>query len=891
MNSEIGIRSSELPPPPTVQATWGAITTYRRGLMYKIYKNHTLRIFNGLCKVELIFHNMKLILNNVVLCYMALNKWKIIVLIFVCFLTIGSLFGEESEIEALSDDVEVDYTTEEILDNQTEIDSTNEIVADDIFEEQELETVSRVRASRVREINFTRDDIIRFIEEDKAGMVYTENLYEVPYQDRLKINNAWLINTQIPIETYTRKLTNFGQLNENRFTQEFYPYMVTLTRLYAGLGDFDKNFAHLTMQKDDFATIPNLNFRGDFRGRDEYKMGLNRKESDFYFQIGVRSSEFGIRSSELGLAPPMKNEEGGEGGEEFDDEDDNNAEIRMQNAEISMQNAEINHESSAQSEIASGRDSSEEPRNDGSVSEIALGGDSILPNHNTYEIDNVGGQIELQTPNSALQTPNSELRTPHSELRTPNSELRTPNSELQTPNSKLQTPNSKLQTPNSELRTPNSELRTPHSALNFMYLDTNRDLYAYEYYFEDIFVLNNEVISENWQYISLDFDWKYLFSSVFHTSNRIDSSRSTDKVKYDSSGAVLGLQMNNVLGETRLSYQITNDKLEIINTATTTQITEQINAFPTEISNSADLSHTINRDRLFSDFYLLLFDDFTKIATRQNMSVDIHRNFSLLTDLRYSDVNRPQINYRYENHILRDLKAGLRWRMENGEIQVTNYKLQDTPSLPTTTSTEASSDTTLGWQNGNPIPSRLRFQLSADFLLGQKKIRQYTTQITNSPPTFLMDNGQWLMDNYPLSIIHYPLSEEFFSFSSEIRAAVSIYDFVFLLNNRFDYDHITEQFYLIPNFTNTLDLSLTWLMRHDNKMSIGTRLNFIDSVLVEGDYVIRSNPVVDAYFSLGITKLFDIKLELNNIYRNAYFGNEYLNDFHISSYLVWYFIN
>jgi len=159
-------------------------------------------------------------------------------------------------------------------------------------------------------------------------------------------------------------------------------------------------------------------------------------------------------------------------------------------------------------------------------------------------------------------------------------------------------------------------------------------------------------------------------------------------------------------------------------------------------------------------------------------------------------------------------------------------------------------------------------RFSVDFMVGQRSIEQHIGEHT--------------------------LSEDFTTISSEINYVFPInwlHSPFFQISNYFVNDDMKTTFLLLPEYRNYTDLSLTWFLPSDNRVGLGTRINLLSKVHNAQWQSTSTDPTVDIYFSVGITKVFDLKVEFNNIYRSMNFGNDRLQDFHVTSYLVWYFIN
>ena len=494
------------------------------------------------------------------------------------------------------------------------------------FYEDEVELESSTEIIRqMPQIN--KDDVVNYLVQDRNNMTTSEPLYTTPYHNQVKINNIWLKKTMLPYQQYTFRLNNWGEVNDNIFQNSYYPYKVTTTRIYAGTGDYDNNFAHVTVLKDHFITIPGLNFRGDFKGKNENIELFDHRTSDFYLQLDYIINSFKVSTTYI----------------------------------------------------------------------------------NT-----------------------------------------------------------------------NKKTLTKNMLINNSYISSN-DVNLY------------------WQYTNFEVSWMNLFAS-YYKSDEIISSTNNQRLASDEAGINLGYNINNFLIVASTS---------------------------SDFKSAPDIEFQSENQWQQTNF--ILFDNYSKIYATQFTKWKLSNYFSLLTDLRYIDRLQDENYFLVKNHIDRVLSGGVGFNLKN--------------------------------------------YVEIDILVGDKKITQYFNPNYNDSP--------------------YKTTHNFTTSQLTFNAALSLYDFTLNIHNYLQYDAIPDldQVYLLPKFYNVLDPSLTWFLNNNNFMSIGARLSLMTSILNENGNNVKSNPVLDTYFSIGITKLFDIKLELNNIYQNTHFGNNALNDFNVTAYLVWYLLN
>jgi len=581
----------------------------------------------------------------------------------MAIMSIGLLSAEET-------DVPYSYDVYPFPEYVTETDTLDVDVAEE-WELPEENLFDRPQEERRREINFTLADVVEFCTNDKESINSRENLYRVPYYNKLKINNFWLLRPQLPFHLYQRKLNNFGHWNNNKFFMQRYPYAPAITRLHAGIGQFDRDFAHITLMKDEFLTINNLNFRGDFRASNALSVDNidnNYGSSNFYFQSDYRLNDF---------------------------------------------------------------------------------------------------------------------------------------------------------------------------AFSAVFINTSQNTHSRYYSFQDAFNNNTELMSDKWSFYSFEVAWRNFFVGSMISTNALNSSATNSSIKFEEQAYVAGTQFNWNHQDLKLSYQRSYYRFE-----NATKTSNDDNIFY--------INHRISGNRFSLETDLLFFDNFSKNDISNQLSVNFYRNFHFLSDVQRFNNHRSNVRYMVETKQRSVYKAGIGHVTPDRRHYSVISERGKRPSF------------------SNPFQqhSHSYWRWSIDFMLGQKHI----DQVVRTP-------------------MFYRLDERFWTFSSNFYTAFRIDRFTAQINNYFEYDYMTENFLLLPEYSNITDLSLSWFLPSDNRVSIGSRINVLSDVIVEHGRLFSFNPVVDVYFSFGITKLFDIKVELNNIYRNMYFGNNVLHDFHVTSYLVWYFIN
>jgi hypothetical protein len=133
--------------------------------------------------------------------------------------------------------------------------------------------------------------------------------------------------------------------------------------------------------------------------------------------------------------------------------------------------------------------------------------------------------------------------------------------------------------------------------------------------------------------------------------------------------------------------------------------------------------------------------------------------------------------------------------------------------------------------------------------------------------------------------------ESFPTITSETKVSIPIKDFKLNLQNTFTMDYFKSDFYMLPWYSDILDISLTVYEKNDNYVTLGTRISLLSEVLTIASDLVHTNACFDIYATIGITKMFDISASFNNIGRRSYFGNDVLSDLNFTSYMTWYFLN
>ena len=475
-----------------------------------------------------------------------------------------------------------------------------------------------------KEITFTKEDVLDFVVDNRKHVITGRKLYDVPWHSFLQFNNIWLTNTQRPIHASLYKLQNFGRLDDNKFSIEKYPYAVALTRMYAGLGDYDKNFAHITFYKDEMLAIENLNFRGDFRGVSDFQNESQKFSDSFLY-----------------------------------------AEYKFHDFSFSMN-----------------------------------------------------------------------------------------------------------------------------------YLNFDRQLNSFYYYFEDY----GSYIDEVWNIMNFEVTWKSLFVSYFSGSNKYSAAALGAPVRFDTKSLAVGVDLNFDIHRIRASGQHDFDD----------------NLFNLQYSLLTE-DYMIKTDGVF-------FDDGSKIYANADIKASLNKNLYLLGKAHYRDIVRPKIYFSIENHLRNSYEGGV------------GYK-----SFP----------------KGN-------FYFDTYMLAGKKELTQYFASKT---------------------------TEDVYTVSHVFDVNYILHNILFNIHNKFEYNNFSNYIYLLSDYYNEVDASITMNLKNDNRIILGSKVSLISSIFNEKNYIIPMNHCIDVYLSIGITKLFDIKAEINNLTRRGHFGNESLGDMHFTAQMVWYFIN
>jgi len=497
-------------------------------------------------------------------------------------------------------------------------DSTNEDNVDELVSEH------TIQQNQPKELNFSKDDVVNYITENRKNMVTHNKIYEVPFQDFLRFNNIWLTNTQVPIHASLHKLQNFGTIQNNNFNNEKYPYPVALTRFYAGIGDYKKDFAHITFLKDEFLTIKNLNFKGDYRGESDYQ-NTQQKFADYFAQTEYSLHDF-------------------------------------------------------------------------TLSAIYLSSDREL-NPFYYTIDN-------------------------------------------------------------------------------------------DYYF----------IYDRLGLFNLDLSWKFLYLTYFSSSINISAKSINDSFKHKQEAIALGTKLDFDIHQINLSTQYNNN------------------------DNLISLHYDINSNNYKFSTDTVIYDSMSKIYSSNDFTANIIKNIYVVGNARYSDLDNPDFDFQIVNHLRSYYALGFGIKSNFSE----------------------------------------KYYFDTYVKAGQKNVIQYSSN---------------------------KLNEKFNTISYVTDINVLVYKYMFNISNELLYDDFSKKFSLLTAYYNTLNLSVTRLFAHDNKMTLGSRMYFLSSVINDYNQYVNANMCINLYLKIGITKIFDINVEINNLTRRGYLGNENLNDLHFTTQLVWYFIN
>ncbi|MDD4155526.1 MAG: hypothetical protein PHY08_03030 [Candidatus Cloacimonetes bacterium] len=135
------------------------------------------------------------------------------------------------------------------------------------------------------------------------------------------------------------------------------------------------------------------------------------------------------------------------------------------------------------------------------------------------------------------------------------------------------------------------------------------------------------------------------------------------------------------------------------------------------------------------------------------------------------------------------------------------------------------------------------------------------------------------------------LSEKVFTLNAYVSTRFAINNYYLNISNEYNYDKIRKSFVLLPEYSNTSDISILLPLKNDNSIALGSKIYLVADVLDERFALRHSEPLVDIYVNIGISKLFNFQVQLNNVVRNTYFGDKTLNDFSFTTHIVWYFIN
>jgi len=300
------------------------------------------------------------------------------------------------------------------------------------------------------------------------------------------------------------------------------------------------------------------------------------------------------------------------------------------------------------------------------------------------------------------------------------------------------------------------------------------------------------------------------------------------KIIYSSQAYLLGVRYKNEVNNIDVAYQKNYDKYKG-NHPDTQEYKDDIYSLKYSLRYPFNTQESIDKARYALTSELSLYDQFCKMNNYTQLSANLYKNIFIIGEASYNDYIRPQIPFfRFENYVKHSYKGGL------------GYYALTRPD---------------------------RFWIDANIIGGQKEVIQFKEQADS-------------------------ISEKYVTISNEVNANLLLVEkYLININHTLEYDDFKQPFYLLPLYTNITDCSITLLMQNNNRLSLGTKISLISEVKNAQEIFIPANHCIDAYLKIGITKVFDIKLVLNNISRRQYYGNDLLDDFHFTSMMTWYFIN
>jgi len=358
-------------------------------------------------------------------------------------------------------------------------------------------------------------------------------------------------------------------------------------------------------------------------------------------------------------------------------------------------------------------------------------------------------------------------------------------------------------------------------------------------------------VSDSWTLYTFDITSKYLYAGILQSESKITS------YTFDTRSYLVGTKYKDTYHDVNLSYQKNYDKIltekssdNILSLKYSLSIpfTVKNNAIPAENDTTATsvgdvayrpVSTSISPKPKYSlTTDIVTYDDYSKKNTITQLSAHIYKNSFFIGQASYADMHRPDIDYLFENYLTRSYQAGFAY------ITLTD---------------------------------RDYFWIDGSLLAGNKDIKQVEHILLDTPPS--------------------TLSESFHAYTAEINANVLMFDqYLANISNITTYDDFSTMFYYLPHLKNITDISITRHLQRNNRITLGSTINIVSSVYKYDEYEdlhykVPQNHCIDVYFSIGITKLFDIKVLVNNLSRRGYYGNDYLDDFHFTTNMTWYFLN
>jgi len=374
------------------------------------------------------------------------------------------------------------------------------------------------------------------------------------------------------------------------------------------------------------------------------------------------------------------------------------------------------------------------------------------------------------------------------------------------------------------------------------YLDANYDHPSTDYLLPISNTTALKPISDKQTLYTFDIAWKYAYIGMLQSESKIPT------YTFSTRSYLFGTKYQDTYNDINLAYQKNTDKVRRDAIYGVREKSDD-----GIISLKYSLNYPFTQENYTKPKYelstdIVTYDDFSKINSVTALSANAYKNIFVIAEGSYSDKQRPDIIYLFENYLVKAYKIGI------------GYATIEADAI-------------------NGIPTNNIFSIDANLLIGKKEVQQNIIFPSSVGTPYMVSEN-----------------ETFSTLSSQVNTNLLFFTHYLLnLNNTFTYDDLHKDFYQLPSFTNTADLSITRLMKNNNKIALGSTLYSIASVRKqdekENTYIIPANFCFDLYLSIGITKAFDIKVLVNNLGRRGYYGNDYLDDFHFTTMMTWYLLN